>query len=431
MQEDFLHYIWKYKKLNVSQLKTTTDEALTLVNVGQHNQNAGPDFFNAQLKIGKQLWAGNVEVHIKSSDWYLHNHETDSAYDNVILHVVYEHDTDIFRNDNTPIPTLQLKNYINKDLLNSYYNLFSNRHQWINCENDFPSIQEFTLNNWLESLYVERLERKTKTIETLLQTSKNNWEAVLFKLLAKNFGLKVNGDAFWSLANSFDFTIIRKLQSNPLQLEALLFGQADLLNTEIEDTYVVQLTKEYRFIKQKFSLQNEHVVPMHFFRLRPPNFPTIRLSQLAMLYHNQPNLFSKIITANTIEDLYLLFDSNTSTYWNTHYTFGKVSKASNKTLTKSFIDLLLINTILPLKFCYLKSQGKMESEAILNIAQRITSEKNSIVNAFNSLKQVSQSALQSQALLQLKTEYCDKNRCLHCAIGNTLINNLQMANDKL
>ncbi|MEZ4856309.1 MAG: DUF2851 family protein [Gelidibacter sp.] len=431
MQEDFLHYIWKYKKLNASQLKTTTDEALTLVNVGQHNQNAGPDFFNAQLKIGKQLWAGNVEVHIKSSDWYLHNHETDSAYDNVILHVVYEHDTDIFRKDNTTIPTLQLKNYINKDLLNSYYNLFSNRHQWINCENEFPSIKAFTLNNWLESLYIERLERKTKTIETLLQTSKNNWEAVLFKLLAKNFGLKVNGDAFWSLANSFDFTIIRKLQSNPLQLEALLFGQADLLSADVEDTYVVQLTKEYQFIKQKFNLQNEHIVPMSFFRLRPPNFPTIRLSQLAMLYHHQPNLFSKMITANTIEELYLLFDSNTSTYWNTHYTFGKVSKTSNKTLTKSFIDLLLINTILPLKFCYLKSQGKMESEVILNIAQHITSEKNSIVNTFNSLKQVSKSALQSQALLQLKTEYCDKNRCLHCAIGNTLITNQQITHDKL
>ena len=431
MQEDFLHYIWKYKKLNASQLKTTTDEALTLVNVGQHNQNAGPDFFNAQLKIGKQLWAGNVEVHIKSSDWYLHNHETDSAYDNVILHVVYEHDTDIFRKDNTTIPTLQLKNYINKDLLNSYYNLFSNRHQWINCENEFPSIKAFTLNNWLESLYIERLERKTKTIETLLQTSKNNWEAVLFKLLAKNFGLKVNGDAFWSLANSFDFTIIRKLQSNPLQLEALLFGHADLLSVDVEDTYVVQLTKEYQFIKQKFNLQNEHIVPMSFFRLRPPNFPTIRLSQLAMLYHHQPNLFSKMIKNKTIEELYLLFDSNTSTYWNTHYTFGKVSKTSNKTLTKSFIDLLLINTILPLKFCYLKSQGKMESEVILNIAQHITSEKNSIVNTFNSLKQVSKSALQSQALLQLKTEYCDKNRCLHCAIGNTLITNQQITHDKL
>ena len=421
MQEELLHYVWQHKKFNTLNLKTTHKDSVSIVSVGQHNLNAGPDFFNAQLNIGEQLWAGNVEVHIKSSDWYVHNHETDSAYDNVILHVVYEHDTEIYRKDNSVIPTLELKAFINKDVLHNYQKLFANQNKWINCENDFAAIPEFTLNNWLERLFFERLERKAKTIDELLIASKNDWEAVLFKLLAKNFGLKVNGEAFFSLAKSIDFSVVRKLQSKPEQLEALFFGQAGLLNDDIQDVYYLGLQKEYAFLKQKFGLTNTQVVTLQFFRLRPPNFPTIRLSQLAILYNKHNNLFSKVIATNTIDELYSLFKISTSEFWENHYTFSKVSKTSKKMLTKSFIDLLLINTILPLKFCYAKQKGELNDEVILTIAQHITSEKNSIVNAFNNLKEVSTSALQSQALLQLKAEYCDKNKCLQCAIGNSLI----------
>ena len=421
MQEELLHYVWQHKKFNTLNLKTTHKDSVSIVSVGQHNLNAGPDFFNAQLNIGEQLWAGNVEVHIKSSDWYVHNHETDSAYDNVILHVVYEHDTEIYRKDNSVIPTLELKAFINKDVLHNYQKLFANQNKWINCESDFAAIPELTLNNWLERLFFERLERKAKTIDELLIASKNDWEAVLFKLLAKNFGLKVNGEAFFSLAKSIDFSVVRKLQSKPEQLEALFFGQAGLLNDDIQDVYYLGLQKEYAFLKQKFGLTNTQVVPLQFFRLRPPNFPTIRLSQLAILYNKHNNLFSKVIATNTIDELYSLFKISTSEFWENHYTFSKVSKTSKKMLTKSFIDLLLINTILPLKFCYAKQKGKLNDEVILTIAQHITSEKNSIVNAFNNLKEVSTSALQSQALLQLKVEYCDKNKCLQCAIGNSLI----------
>ena len=421
MQEELLHYVWQHKKFNTLNLKTTHKDSVSIVSVGQHNLNAGPDFFNAQLNIGEQLWAGNVEVHIKSSDWYVHNHETDSAYDNVILHVVYEHDTEIYRKDNSVIPTLELKTFINKDVLHNYQKLFANQNKWINCESDFAAIPELTLNNWLERLFFERLERKAKTIDELLIASKNDWEAVLFKLLAKNFGLKVNGEAFFSLAKSIDFSVVRKLQSKPEQLEALFFGQAGLLNDDIQDVYYLGLQKEYAFLKQKFGLTNTQVVPLQFFRLRPPNFPTIRLSQLAILYNKHNNLFSKVIATNTIDELYSLFKISTSEFWENHYTFSKVSKTSKKMLTKSFIDLLLINTILPLKFCYAKQKGKLNDEVILTIAQHITSEKNSIVNAFNNLKEVSTSALQSQALLQLKVEYCDKNKCLQCAIGNSLI----------
>jgi hypothetical protein len=424
MKEDFLHYLWKHKKIITKNLKTTTGELVTIKNVGKHNHNTGPDFFNAQLEIGKQLWAGNLEIHIKSSDWYLHNHETDSNYDNVILHVVWEHDTEIFRKDNTQIPTLELKHYIAPEALNSYQKLFSTSQKWINCENDFASIKEFTISNWLERLYFERLERKANNITLVLEQSTNNWEAVLFKMLAKNFGLKVNGEAFASIANAFDFSIIRKQQSKLLSIEALFFGQAELLNIDCQEPYYLELEKEYLFLKQKFNLSTVGVTPLQFFRLRPPNFPTIRLSQLANVYYKHQNVFSKLIEAKTLEDFYTLFTVETSLFWETHYTFDKASKATKKKLTKNFIDLLLINTIVPLKFSYARHLGKSIDEEILQLLQQIDSEKNSIVNKFNSLKKVSHSALDSQALIQLKTEYCDKNKCLQCAIGNQLLNKI-------
>jgi len=424
MQEDFLHYLWKHKKITTTNLKTTKGEKIVINNVGEHNHNAGPDFFNAQLKIENQLWAGNLEIHIKSSDWYLHNHEIDSNYDNVIIHVVWEHDTEIFRKDNTEIPTLELKHYVTQEALHNYQKLFSNTQKWINCENDFASIPEFAISNWLERLYFERLERKANDIKIVLEQSTNNWEAVLFKMLTKNFGLKVNGQAFGSIASSFDFTIIRKQQSKLLSLEALLFGQAELLQDDCQEPYFLELEKEYQFLKQKFSLSSQNVTSLQFFRLRPPNFPTVRLSQLANMYYLHQNVFSKIIETKTLEDFYKLFSVETSVFWETHYTFNKESKASKKRLTKSFIDLLLINTIIPIKFSYAKQIGKPIDNEIIQLLEQIASEKNSIVNKFNSLKKISKSALDSQALIQLKTEYCDKNKCLQCAIGNQLLNKI-------
>jgi hypothetical protein len=423
MQEDFLHYIWKYKKFDFSNLKSTTNEPIVVTSVGQHNWNSGPDFFNAQLTIGQQLWAGNVEIHIKSSDWFLHNHEQDKAYDNVILHVVWEHDTEVFRKDNTAIPTLQLKDFINKAVLNNYEKLFSKKGKWINCENDFATVDDFVLNNWLERLYLERLERKSEVIQELLIETKNDWEAVFFVMLAKNFGLKVNGEAFYSIAKSIDFSIVRKSQSNIKSLEALFFGQAGLLEDDFQSAYYLELVKEYRFLKHKFKLENHQVLPLQFFRLRPPNFPTIRLSQLASLYVNHKNLFSKVIETNALTNFYKLFNASTSEFWKTHYTFQKESTLSTKVLTKSFIDLLLINTILPIKFCYSKEKGQDNNAVFLEIANQMASEKNSIIDAFNGLKKVATSSLHSQALIQLKTEYCSKHKCLQCAVGSKLISN--------
>ncbi|WP_047544979.1 DUF2851 family protein [Psychroserpens sp. Hel_I_66] len=421
MQEDFLHYLWLHKKLDMLHLQTTQYERLEIVNVGQHNHNAGPDFFNGQVRIADQLWAGNIEIHIKSSDWFVHGHEQDAAYDNVILHVVFEHDTEIFRSDNSTIPTLELKSFIASEILDNYQKLFSSKNKWINCEQDFAEVDEFILKNWQERLYFERLERKSKTIENILKSSKNDWEAVLFKLLAKNFGLKVNGLAFESVANSVEFSVVRKSSSKIEQLEALLFGLAGLLEKESSTSYYETLKKEYQFLKQKFQLDNLGVSNVQFFRLRPPNFPTIRLSQLANLYHREPQLFSKVISAENLDAIYELFNIKTSGFWETHYTFDKTSKQSTKKITKAFIDLLVINTILPLKFCYAKHKGASIDENILEIVSSLSSEKNTIIDGFNQLKPCSTSALQSQALIQLKIEYCDKNKCLQCAVGNALL----------
>ena len=422
MQEDFLHYVWQHKKMSLKSLQTTTQEPIILKTVGLPNVNSGPDFFNAQISIGTQMWAGNVEIHVKSSDWYAHHHETNAAYDNVILHVVWEHNMDIFRKDNTPIPTLELKNYVFPHTFKNYNTLLNQKQSWIPCESNIKEVDGFTVAHWLERLYLERLEVKYKAIETQLNDSKQNWEAVLFWQLAKNFGLKVNGDAFLSIAKSMDFSVVRKSQHQLHPLEALFFGQAGLLDTEAQDRYISELKSTYEFLKHKFSLSSDGVLPVQFFRLRPPNFPTIRLAQLAALYSRSSNLFSRIIEAQSLEQLYAVFEGTTSKFWETHYTFDKTSKLTPKSLTKSFINLLIINTIIPIKFAYNKFNRQPKQEDIVAIMRKTPMEHNSVVDKFHALYAFGKTALESQALIQLKQNYCSKNKCLQCAIGSALLN---------
>ena len=423
MREDLLHFIWKYKKLQLTDLIAGNDESVVIIDVGLHNHLSGPDFFNAKVSIDGQLWAGNVEIHINASDWYAHRHEQDANYDNVILHVVWVDDAAVFRKDGSEIPTLTLKDYISKDILSSYQNLFDKRRKtFINCEKDIMQIEGFVFQNWLERLYFERLERKAHFIFALLEDSKNNWEQVLFTLLLKNFGLKINTESFLSLAGALNFSVIRKLQSEVLQLESLFFGMSHLLEDEtVLDTYYIQLKKEYQYLKIKFDLKNDGVVKPEFFKLRPPNFPTIRLSQLANLYASHQNLFDKIVNTNSIEELYLLLDVSASEYWNDHFTFGKSSNKSTKKLTKKFIDLLIINTILPLKFCHSQHLGKEMNGDLIKIISKINTEENSIISNFKNQGVVAENAKDSQAILQLYNEYCTKNKCLDCAVGSTLL----------
>lgn len=421
MKEDFLHYVWKFQKFDVGEYYTSNNESLHIRDQGSHNLNSGPDFFNSQIELDGQLWAGNLEIHLKSSDWYAHGHETDPAYDNVILHVVWEHDAEIFRKDGTAIPTFEVKKHISQNTLEQYKKLFSKEKKWINCENDFASVDDFIIQNWLERLYFERLQRKEILLLNELKSTKNHWEALLFRMLCKNFGLKVNAESFFSIAKSVEFSVLKKCSQKEQDLEALLMGQAGLLEGKKEDWYFKNLKKKYEFLRHKFQLQNEVVISPKFFRLRPPNFPTIRLAQLATLYFEKKNLFSQITSINNMKDFYDLFNVCASEYWNRHYNFGVSSVVPKKHLTKNFVDLLVINTIIPIKFGHAIQEGRDATEEILHLASQISSEDNSIVKKFNSLKKVAINAHQSQALLELKSEYCDKNKCLQCAIGNAIV----------
>ena len=420
MKEDFLHYLWKFKKFDTLNLKTSNGEEITIVNIGQYLELAGPDFFNAQLIIGNQKWAGNVEIHLKSSDWYVHHHERDAAYENVILHVVWEHDTEIFRSNNTEIPVLELKKYVDTASVTDYQSLMTPK-SWIFCEKQLKEIDGFALKNWQERLFFERLERKSKPIYELLQQTNNDWEAVLFCLLAKNFGLNTNGEIFLKIAQSIPFSIIRKETFEVENLEALLIGNAGLLESEKEDTYFQDLKFRYFYLLHKYQLEKKIVEPVQFFKHRPDNFPTIRLSQLANLYHSQQNLFSKISSSDSVQNIYEAFDVSASDYWQNHYKFDKESPKKKKKLSKSFIDLIIINTIIPLQFAYAKSQGKEISEDLIQLLNEVAPEKNAIMDKFSSFGIKSKSAFETQSLLQLKNEYCIKSRCLECAIGMELL----------
>lgn len=420
MKEDFLHYVWKFKKFDFSNLKTTQGETIILLNSGFYTQQAGPDFFNAQLIIGNQKWAGNVEIHCKASDWYLHHHEKDQNYDNVILHVVWENDTPIFRNDNSELPVLEIKNYVSTDELHKYQALTTPK-SWIFCEKQLQFVDEFVFKNWQERLFFERLERKSHAVFDLLEQSENDWEAVLFLLLAKNFGLNTNGEVFYTVAQSITFSLMRKEALDVHYLEALLFGQANMIPLNAEDNYVKELKSWYDYMALKYKLAKPVTEPVQFFKHRPDNFPTIRLAQLAMLYHVQRNLFSKIVEVKSVDTLYQLFNFSVSDYWINHYNFDKESPKKQKAMSKSFLDLLLINTIIPIQFAYFKSIGKENTETLINLVTSVASEKNSIMDRFASFGVKSKNAFDSQSLLQLKNEYCNHKKCLQCAIGIDLL----------
>ncbi|MFN8324655.1 DUF2851 family protein [Flavobacterium sp.] len=420
MKEDFLHYVWQYKKFDFSNLKTCSGEKLTIINVGQYLKNSGPDFFNAQIVIGNQKWAGNVEIHVKSSDWYLHNHENDENYDNVILHVVWENDVPVFGKSNSEIPVLCLKDFVSKELLNNYHYLTTEK-KWIFCENDLGTVDEFVFNNWLERVFFERLEKKSQLIENLLLQTNYDWEAVLFCMLAKNFGLNTNGEIFLKIAQSIPFSVIRKESFEIENLEALFFGYSGLLNSDLEHKYPQILLSRFNYLVQKHQLVVPIIPPLIFFKLRPENFPTIRIAQLAMLYNKQQNLFSKIMDCNSIDEIYKLLDADVSIYWQNHYHFEKANTTKKRKITKSFIDLIIINTIVPLQFSFAKYNGKDNDEIVLHLLRELKPEANNIIDKFQNIGIKSTDAFMTQSLIQLKTEYCNKHKCLSCSIGLELL----------
>ncbi len=420
MKEDFLHHVWQFKKFDIAKLKTTNGESIQILNSGQYLQLAGPDFFNAQLIIGNQKWAGNVEIHVKSSDWYIHNHEKDSNYDSVILHVVWEHDIPIFRKDNSEFPTLELKEYVALSDLHKYQSLVSQK-SWIYCQNELRNVDKFIFKNWQERLFFERLERKSQLILELAETSNHDWEAILFCLLAKNFGLNTNGELFYKVARSIPFSVVRKESFSTQSLEALLLGQANLLSHDFQDSYAKELQKSYNYLVQKYQLHEKVAGSVEFFKHRPDNFPTIRLAQLANLYFHRKNLFSLVINAITITELYEVFTIGVSEYWETHYNFDKESVKKMKRLSKSFINLVIINAIIPLRFAYAWSHKKDISQELIDLATLISAEQNAVVDKFQSFGLEVKTVFESQTLLELKKNYCDNKKCLDCAIGHFIL----------
>ncbi len=420
MKEDFLHFVWKYQLFGKA-LKTTNNETVVVQQQGLHNEHlAGPDFLNAQIIIGEQRWAGNIEIHLKASDWYAHHHQTDANYSSVILHVVWDHDIEVFNKQEQIIPTVALPRYVDKILLTNYERILQNKKDWIPCASSLPSIETFIWENWIDRLFIERLEQKSIFINQLLNTTNNDWEKVSFIVLAKSFGGNVNGENFVKVASSIPATIFQKM-NNSIVLEAIFMGQAGMLTQDFEAPYYKLLQQEYLFAKHKYQLEAPKGIQLHYFKLRPPNFPTIRISQLVNLYTKSTHFFSSMIEAPKVEDLHQLLSCKTSEFWDTHYTFGKTSKKSIKKASSTLIDLIIINAVLPLRFSFERYYGKFEEETFLSFFKSLKPEQNQIISGFNKLGKPAKSAIDSQALIHLKKNYCDKFQCLSCAIGYQLV----------
>ncbi|WP_461532347.1 DUF2851 family protein [Sinomicrobium sp.] len=431
MREEFLHYVWKFRKWKGVLLYTTAGEEVNVLSTGRYNRNSGPDFFNAQLRIGGQLWVGNVEVHLKSSDWYAHRHQTDEAYDNVILHVVWKDDIPVFYPNNTPIPVVVLEGVVPAVLYAKYSKLQIADYHFIRCEREISTVASPLVDGFVNQLYFERLYRKSKRIGERLSQLQSDWEAVFFESLMNSFGLSVNGDAFRSIASSVRFSVIRKVQQNRLELEALLFGQAGLLRIEgVRDSHEKELVDEYLYLKRKFGLHSEHVIAARFHRLRPLNFPTLRLSQLADLYHRRKSFFTDVMRAETLSELYDIFNGEASVYWDTHYVFGKRSRFLKKRISQRFIHLLLLNTVLPVKYCYHYHQGEEGVKSVVAIARQIKAETNSVISAYVALGIKPDNAAESQGLLRLYHFYCEPGKCLDCTVGRQLMSVREQLNTK-
>ena len=421
LSEEFLHYVWEQQLFHSEDLKIATGESLEIINTGKRNPDSGPDFFNAKIKIGQTIWAGNIEVHKKSSDWQLHNHNTDKTYDSVILHVVEENDKPVFRTTGNEIPVFCLK--YPEHIRQNYQQLLDSL-TWIACQNQFHKINPVLLQLGFNRLMIERLEAKTGEIMARLHQNNNDWNETFYHVLARMFGFKVNSLPFEMLAKSLPLRILAKHRNSIFQLEALFFGNSGLLNQQlIGDDYYLKLREEYSFLYKKYKLSGLEGHLWKFMRLRPVNFPTVRISQMAALVHRSHSLFSKITEIESLDEIKQLFDVKASEYWDLHYNFNKTTnKHSVKNLGESSINSIIINVVIPFLFVFGETHNKnyLKNRA-LDFLEKLPPEKNSIVNGWEKLGIECRSAFESQALLQLKNLYCDKKKCLNCQIGVKLV----------
>ena len=421
MNESLLHFVWKTKRFDQNQLKTTKGQPIELLHFGHHNHNSGPDFLDARIKIGHTYWAGNVEIHVKSSDWYKHRHQEDAAYRNVILHVVYEEDQPVYRLNQQRIPTLVLKGRVQSGVLKTYHQLLKSATE-IPCSALINSVDSSRINLWLDRCLIDRLEAKSLPINEKLEQLKNDWETALYHDLAKSFGQRVNTWPFLRLSESIPLAVIRRHGNRPKEVEALFFGVAGLLPENSTEPYVQQLHSTYQFLKHKYQLIELPTTIWKFSRLRPANFPTVRIAQFVQLISRTDALFSKIMATLSIEELKHLFDIKAAPFWDTHYQFGKKSKKQVKRLGQAALHSIIINTVIPMMFTFGKyTQNEVLVERAISLLSLLPPEKNHLITNWSDIGINANSAYQSQALIHLRKVFCQHYQCLNCGIGGALL----------
>ena len=413
--EQLLHYVWKHKKFPLKELKTTTGQQVEVIDTGLANTDAGPGFFNAKLKLDGVLWIGNIEIHERSSDWFKHGHHADAGYNSVILHIASEIDTEISRSNGERIPQIQL---ICPEAVRTNYKELLETDSYPPCYRIIPSLSPFTAHSWMSALQMERFEQKATLLNERLKRCQGNWEDAFFITLARNFGFGLNGDAFETWAHQLPFRAVDKHRNDLFQIEAIFFGQAGILEDSDGDGYYLRLKKEYTYLQHKFGLIPMDASLWRFLRLRPANFPHIRIAQLACLYHRAYGLLSRIMETETLRGVRDILKGGTSEYWLTHYTFGGSSPSRPKTLSNTSLDLLIINTVVTFLYAYgLHKGNRVLCARAGSFLEELKAENNYITRMWEQCGMKASNAADSQALIQLKKEYCDKKKCLYCRIG--------------
>lgn len=413
--EQLLHYVWKHKIFPLKELKTTTGQQVEVIDTGLANTDAGPDFFNAKLKLDGVLWIGNIEIHERSSDWFKHGHHADAGYNSVILHIASEIDTEISRSNGERIPQIQL---ICPEAVRTNYKELLETDSYPPCYRIIPSLPPFTAHSWMTALQMERFEQKATLLNERLKRCQGNWEDAFFITLARNFGFGLNGDAFETWAHRLPFRAVDKHRNDLFQIEAIFFGQAGILEDSDGDGYYLRLKKEYTYLQHKFGLIPMDASLWRFLRLRPANFPHIRIAQLACLYHRAYGLLSRIMETETLQGVRDILKGGTSEYWLTHYTFGGSSPSRPKTLSNTSLDLLIINTVVTFLYAYgLHKGNRVLCARAGSFLEELKAENNYITRMWEQCGMKASNVADSQALIQLKKEYCDKKKCLYCRIG--------------
>lgn len=423
MTESFLHYLWQFQYFDKKELVTTTGEPITILNQGILNTDAGPDFSQVKIKIDAIDWVGSVEIHIQSSGWYEHKHQEDAAYENVVLHVVWEENKPVQRKDGTRLPTLELKDRADKAFLKSYQKLVSNIAV-IPCQSAFENVNAVTRHSMIDKAAMIRLEEKSKQVLKLLETNQGDWEETAYQLLAAGFGFKVNKDPFLQLAKALPYKLVRKHRTKVEQVEALLFGQAGFLMAKTKDEYLTQLYNEFEFLSKKYSLAQTQLHPSQwkFLRLRPANFPSLRIAQFAGLLSVKENIFSALLEMENYKDLESLFRVQTTHYWKDHYRFNKRVQGVIPEMGADSREVLLINTVIPILIAYGQSRDDWSYvDRAVEFLQQIPAEKNKIIRTWQQLNCVATNAFETQGLIELYNNYCQRRACLNCTIGSAIL----------